>query len=87
MKWAWARRSRRASSCASSGLDAPDARIAVVAPDALTRQWREELDGRFGLDDAELFEHSALVKDKDLLDEPWTCSSSTKRTARWRCTG
>jgi len=52
-------------------LDAPDARIAVVAPDALTRQWREELDSRFGLDDVELFEHSALQKDKELLDEPW----------------
>ncbi len=52
-------------------LDAPDARIAVVAPDALTRQWREELDSRFGLDDVELFEHSALVKDEELLVEPW----------------
>ncbi len=52
-------------------LDAPDARMAVVAPDALTRQWREELDSRFGLDDVEVFPHGALVKDKALLDETW----------------
>ncbi len=52
-------------------LDAPDARIAVVAPDALTRQWREELDSRFGLDDVELFEHSALQKDEELLEGDW----------------
>ncbi len=52
-------------------LDAPDARIAVIAPDALTRQWREELDTRFGLDDVEVFAHSALLKDKELLDEDW----------------
>jgi ATP-dependent helicase HepA len=52
-------------------LDAPDARIAVVAPDALTRQWREELDSRFGLDDVELFPHSALEKDKELHGEAW----------------
>ena len=52
-------------------LDAPAARIAVVAPDALTRQWREELDSRFGLDDVDLFPHSALEKDDDLLGEEW----------------
>lgn len=52
-------------------LDAPDARMAVVAPDALTRQWREELDSRFGLDDVEVFAHGALVKDKELLGEAW----------------
>ena len=52
-------------------LDAPTAKIAVVAPDALTRQWREELDSRFGLDDVELFPHSALEKDTDLLGEKW----------------
>ena len=52
-------------------LDAPDAKIAVVAPDALTRQWREELDARFGLDDVELFPHSSLEKDKALLGVDW----------------
>ena len=52
-------------------LDAPDTRIAVIAPDALTRQWREELDSRFGLDDVEVFAHSALVKDEELLDGNW----------------
>lgn len=52
-------------------LDAPDAKIAVIAPDALTRQWREELDSRFGLDDVELFEHHALLKDEALLKETW----------------
>ena len=46
-------------------LDAPDARIAVIAPDALTRQWREELDSRFGLDDVELFPHSAMESDEE----------------------
>ena len=45
--------------------------MAVVAPDALTRQWREELDSRFGLDDVEVFPHSAIVKDKELLGEAW----------------
>ncbi len=52
-------------------LDAPDARIAVVAPDALTRQWREELDSRFGLDDVELFPHSAMENDEELLGDDW----------------
>jgi ATP-dependent helicase HepA len=52
-------------------LDAPDARMAVVAPDALTRQWQEELEMRFGLDDLEVFPHSALAKEKELLDGPW----------------
>ena len=52
-------------------LDAPECRIAVVAPDALTRQWREELDSRFGLDDVELFPHSALENDKELFGEKW----------------
>ncbi|MEQ1854603.1 MAG: SNF2-related protein, partial [Chthoniobacteraceae bacterium] len=52
-------------------LDAPDTRIAVVAPDALVRQWREELDTRFELDDVDVFPHSAFAKDKALLDDPW----------------
>ena len=52
-------------------LDAPDARIAVVAPDALVRQWREELDSRFENDDVEVFAHSDFAKDKELLDGPW----------------
>ena len=52
-------------------LDAPHARIAVVAPDALVRQWSEELESRFELQDVEVFPHSALAKEKELLDEPW----------------
>jgi ATP-dependent helicase HepA len=52
-------------------LDAPDARIAIVVPDALTRQWREEMDMRFELDDAEIFAHSDFAKNKALLDAPW----------------
>jgi len=52
-------------------LDAPDARIAVVAPDALTRQWREELDSRFENDDVEVFAHTDFAKDKELLDGEW----------------
>jgi ATP-dependent helicase HepA len=52
-------------------LDAPDARIAVVAPDALVRQWREELDSRFENDDVEVFAHSDFAKDRELLDGEW----------------
>ncbi len=52
-------------------LDAPDARIAVVAPDALVRQWREELDTRFELDDAEVFAHSDFAKNRALLEGEW----------------
>ena len=52
-------------------LDAPDARIAVVAPDALVRQWREELDQRFELDDAEVFAHSDFARNKALLEGEW----------------
>jgi ATP-dependent helicase HepA len=52
-------------------LDAPDARIAVVAPDALVRQWREELDSRFENDDVEVFAHTDFAKDKELLDGEW----------------
>jgi len=52
-------------------LDAPAARIAVVAPDALVRQWREELDSRFENDDVEVFAHTDFAKDKELLDGEW----------------
>jgi ATP-dependent helicase HepA len=52
-------------------LDAPNARIAVVAPDALTRQWQEELEMRFGLEEVEVFPHSALSAEKELLDTAW----------------
>ncbi len=52
-------------------LDAPGVRIAVVAPDALTRQWREELDARFGLDDVEIFPHSAMAADEALIGTAW----------------
>ncbi len=52
-------------------LDAPGVRIAVVAPDALTRQWREELDARFGLDDVEIFPHSAMAADEALIGAAW----------------
>jgi len=52
-------------------LDAPDARIAVVAPDPLVRQWREELDSRFENDDVEVFAHTGFAKDKELLDSEW----------------
>ena len=52
-------------------LDAPDARIAVVAPDALVRQWREELDSRFENDDVEVFAHTDFAKDEELLEGPW----------------
>ena len=52
-------------------LDAPNARIAVVAPDALTRQWQEELEMRFGLEDVEVFPHSALAREEELLKSEW----------------
>ncbi len=52
-------------------LDAPDARIAVVAPDALVRQWREELDSRFENDDVEVFAHTDFAKDEELLEGEW----------------
>lgn len=53
-------------------LDAPDASIVVIAPDALTRQWQEELEMRFGLDDVEVFPHSALATDEELLNSEWS---------------
>lgn len=52
-------------------LDAPTARIAVVAPDALLRQWQEELEMRFGLEDVEVFPHSALEDSEELLESEW----------------
>ena len=52
-------------------LDAPGANMAVVAPDALTRQWQEELEMRFGLDDVEVFPHSALAEEEELLETEW----------------
>jgi ATP-dependent helicase HepA len=52
-------------------LDAPGASIAVVTPDALTRQWQEELESRFGLEDVEIFPHSAAATNKELAQTAW----------------
>lgn len=49
-------------------LDAPDIRMGVAVPDALVRQWREELNGRFGLNDVDVFPHAELTEKKWLRD-------------------
>lgn len=51
-------------------LDAPDVAAAVFAPDALVRQWRDELNGRFSLNEVPVFPHSSFGQ-RSIRDTEW----------------
>jgi ATP-dependent helicase HepA len=51
-------------------LDAPDMRSAVFVPDALVRQWRDELDGRFCLNEVPVYPHSSF-DERSVCEVEW----------------